>query len=55
MLLLVDEEEIVLVDSRGRSLTLQFENHDAVVVSGREKVDFRVSSDNPKPIVLPLK
>lgn len=55
MLLLVDEEEVVLVDSRGGSLALQLEHHDSIIVSRREKVDFRVSRDNPKAIVLSLK
>ena len=54
MLLLVDEEEVVLVDSRGGALALQLEDHDSVIMSCRKKIDFRVSRDNPKSIVLPL-
>ena len=55
VLLLGDIEEGILVDGRGRALALELEDHNSIIMPGGEQVDFRMSGDDPKPIVLPLK
>ena len=55
MLFLGNVEQLVLIYCRRGSLSFQFEHHDTVVVAGGEKVYFRMRSNDPESIILPLK
>ncbi len=52
MLFLGDVEEIILMNGRSWSLSLQLENHDTVVMPSREEIDFWMSRNDPKPVIL---
>lgn len=55
MLLLGNVKDVVLINGRSGPLALELEHHNTIVVTSSEQVDFRMSSDDPDPIVLPLK
>lgn len=54
VLFLCDVEELVLVDSRGRTLTLELEHHDTGVVTSSEQIDLWMSSNNPEAVQIAL-
>ena len=55
MLILCDVEQLVLVDSRRRTLSLELEDHNTSVMARREQVHLGVCSDNPESIKIALK
>ena len=55
MLVLGDVEKLVLIHSGCGAFSLKLEYHDAIIMTSSKEVDLRVSSYNPKPIVLALK
>ena len=54
MLLLRHEEELILVDGACRSLTLELEDHYAIVMASGEEIDLRMCCYDPESVVLAL-
>lgn len=52
MLLFCDIKEVVLMHSRGRAFPFELEDHDSIVVTCSEEIDFGVSCNNPETIVV---